>query len=180
MVTMRKGLLILVLLVVCLALVMTGSAIAAGKVGFFDFQIVLEKSKAGMSAQDEIKREMDKLKTEFEDRTKAYKPAIEDFEKKKSSMDEATKSKKIKELEPMRAEIQKAVMELQGRAEKLRNDLGKPIGDKVTDIVKKIGKDDKYDFILEVNKSSAVYFNDSFDLTNRVIQEMDKSGPAKK
>jgi outer membrane protein len=180
MVTMRKRLMILVLPVVCLALIMPGSAVAAGKIGFFDFETVLQKSRAGLAAQDEMKREADKLKTEFEDRTKAYRTAMEDLDKKKSTMDEATRNKKMKELEPLRAEAEKVAMEMQGKSGKLRNDIGKPIGDKVTEIVKKIGKDDKYDFILELGKFNVVYFNDSFDLTNRIIQELDKSGPAKK
>jgi outer membrane protein len=52
----------------------------------------------------------------------------------------------------------------------------KPIIDRVMDLVKKIGRDDKYDCIIEVNKGGVVYFNEKDDLTNRLVQELDKSG----
>ncbi len=42
-------------------------------------------------------------------------------------------------------------------------------------MVQKIGKDEKYDLILE--KSSTVYFNEKDEITKQVAKELDKLPP---
>lgn len=174
MVRMRKGGSILVLLAVCL--VMGMPSLAAAKTGYFDFQLVLDKSRTGQAAQEEYKRETERYRTDIEDKARQFKSLKEEADKKKGGADEATKKK----MDGLKVDVEKLTMEAQGKTAKLNNDLMKPIIDRVMDLVKKIGRDDKYDFIIEVNKGGIVYFNEKDDLTNRLVQELDKSGPTKK
>jgi len=174
MARMGKGGSVLVLIALCLALGMPSPA--AAKMGYFDFQFVLDKSKTGQAAQDEYKRETERYRTEIEDKAKQFKALKDDADKKKGGADEAGKKK----MEGLKTDVEKLTMEAQGKTAKLNNDLMKPIIDRVMDLVKKIGRDEKYDCIIEVNKGGVVYFNDKDDLTNRLVQELDKSGPTKK
>jgi len=174
MVTMRKSGSALILLVLCMVVGMP--SLAAAKIGYFDFQVVLDKSKTGQAAQDEYKRETEKYRSDIEDKARQFKVLKDDADKKKGVLDDATKKK----MDGLKTDVEKLSMEAQGKTSKLNNDLMKPLIDRVMDLVKKIGRDDKYDCIIEVNKGGVVYFNEKDDLTNRLVQELDKSVPAKK
>lgn len=158
----------------------TGSSMAAAspKIGYFDLQTILDQSKAGQAAKEDFKRERERLKTEMDEKAKQLRTAREDLDKKKSAMDESTKNKKMGELQ---SEAEKFAMESQTKLSKLSNDLMAPIVDKVLEIVKRMGRDDKYDYILEVGKGGIVWATEKDDLTKKVLQELDRSPiPSKK
>ena len=156
------------------------AAPASPKIGSFDLQLVMAQSKAGKEAKESMQDQKSKIKGEMEEKAKAYKAAKEEFEKKKSVMDESSKNKKTKELDQMQQDGEKFVMEANSKLNKLSNELMAPIVDKVLDIVRKMGKDDKYDYIIEVGKGGIVFSNEKNDLTKAVIEELDKSPILKK
>lgn len=155
---------------------------ASSKFGYFDLQTVLDQSKYGKQARDDFQREKDKIKTEMDEKARAYKTAKEELEKKKTVMDEATKTKKNKEIQEMQQGGEKFLMESQAKMNKLSNELMQPIVEKIIEIVKKMGRDDKYDYIFEVGKGGIVYATDKDDLTKKVTDELDRStlSPKKK
>jgi outer membrane protein len=156
----------------------TSLAAASPKMGYFDLQTILDQSKAGQTAKEDFKREKERLKTEMDDKAKQLRSAKDDLDKKKSAMDESTKNKKMAEIQ---SEAEKFAMESQNKLGKLSNDLMSPIVDKALEIVRRIGKDDKYDYIIEVGKGGIVWATEKDDLTKRVLQELDKSPiPSKK
>lgn len=165
---------------VLMVVVFAGTSLAAAspKIGYFDLQTILDQSKAGQTAKEDFKRERDRMKAEMDDKAKQLRSAKEDLDKKKSAMDEATKNKKLGEIQ---AEAEKYAMESQNKMGKLSNDLMSPIVDKALEIVRRMGKDEKYDYILEVGKGGIVYATEKDDLTKKVLQELDKTPiPAKK
>lgn len=150
------------------------------KIGYFDLQTVLDQSQSGKDAKESFKREKDRVKSEVDEKAKAYKTAKEEFDKKKSVMDESAKNKKTKEIQELQAEGEKLLMESNAKLQKLSSELTAPIVDKVIEIVRRIAKDEKYDYIFEVGKSGLVYGNEKDDITKRVIQDLDKSPPSPK
>lgn len=153
---------------------------ASPKIGYFDLQTILDQSKSGKDASEEFKREKDKIKGEVDEKARAFKSAREEFDKKKSVMDESAKNKKIKDLQELQQQAEMLIMESNARMNKLSNDLMAPIIDKVLEIVRKIGKDDKYDYIFEAGKGGLVYATEKEDITKRIIQELEKSPPVKR
>jgi outer membrane protein len=150
----------------------TSLAAASPKIGYFDLQTILDQSKAGQDAKEEFKREKDRLMTEMDEKGKKLRSAREDLEKKKSAMDDSARNRKMAELQ---AEAEKYAMESQNKLGKLSNDLMTPIVDKALEIVRRMGKDDKYDYIIEVGKGGIVWATEKDDLTKKVLQELDRS-----
>ncbi len=155
----------------------TGLAAASPKIGYFDLQTILDQSKAGQDAKEEFKREKERLMTEMDEKGKKLRTAREDLEKKKSAMDDSARNRKMAELQ---AEAEKYAMESQNKLGKLSNDLMSPIVEKALEIVRRIGKDDKYDYIIEVGKGGIVWATEKDDLTKKVLQELDRSPIPKK
>jgi outer membrane protein len=177
MMTVKRWSLLIAVLTV---FVFVGTALAAAspKIGYFDLQTILDQSKAGQDAKEDFKREKERMKTEMDDKGKQLRSAKEDLDKKKSAMDESAKNKKMAELQ---MEAEKFAVESQNKLSKLSNDLMSPIVDKALEIVRRMGKDDKYDYIIEVGKGGIVWATEKDDLTKKILQELDKSPiPSKK
>jgi len=170
-----------ILLTLGLVMILTAAAWAASpKMGYFDLQTVLDQSRYGKQAREDFNREKDKIKTEMDEKAKAFKGAKEEFDKKKAVMDDSAKNKKTKEIAEIQAQGEKFLMESNAKLNKLSNELMSPIVDKILEIVRKIGKDEKYEYIMEVGKGGIVYATDKDDLTKKVVEELDKSTLAPK
>jgi outer membrane protein len=153
---------------------------ASPKIAFFDLTTVLDQSRSGKQAKEEFTREKEKIKSQMDEKARSFKTAKEEFEKKRAVMDESTRNKKTKEIVAMQQEGEKFIMESNATLSKLSNELMAPIVDKVLQIVRKIAKEDKYDYVFEAGKGGIVYANDAGDLTKRIVAELDKNPPASK
>lgn len=161
------------------SMICTASALAAGKIGYFDMPVVLQESKWGKKTAEDFKRQQETIKADVDVKAKAFKAAKEEFDKKKDVMDDKAKGKKIKELQDMQAEGEKILMESNAKLNKLTQDLRGPLVDKIIEIVKKIGKDSDYDYIFERETAGLVFATDKDNVTRRVIEELDKVSPKK-
>ncbi|MFH0821675.1 MAG: OmpH family outer membrane protein [Pseudomonadota bacterium] len=178
---MTRKISILALLVLGLFVVSNTMAWAASspKIGHFDLQQVLDKSSVGKQAKDSFKDQKAKVKEQMEEKSRAFRTAKEELEKKKSVMDESARKKKSAEIEQMQQEGEKLIMESNAKLNKLSQELMAPIVDKILEIVRKIGKDEKYEYIIEVGKGGVVYGQEKNDITRSVIDALDKSPPKK-
>jgi outer membrane protein len=173
-----------VLVLLTFALIMTANsalyAASSPRIGYFDLSAVLDKSTPGMQAKDNFNREKDQMKVLIDEKAKTFKTARDEFEKKKAVMDESTKKRKTQEIMQMQQEGEKFLMESNAKLSKLSNDLMSPIVDKILEIARKIGREDKYDLILEAGKAGVVYGNDKEDLTSKITSELNRNPPSPK
>jgi outer membrane protein len=152
-------------------------AASPSKMGFFDSLRVATKSKWGEQVAQELKKQGEKLQGDLEQKSKAFKDKRDEFEKKKSMLDEKAKNKQMQDLQSMQMEAEKIMRDSQTEYNRLQEQLFVPMRNKIAEVVKEIGKKDGYDLILE--KAAIVYNSDKVDdLTDRVIRELDKVTPA--
>ena len=156
------------------------AAAAASKIGYFELMTVLQQSVYGKQMTEELKKEGEKLKADVDQKTGAFKTSKEEYDKKKSVMDESARKKKEKELQELQESAEKVLMESRAKLNKRQGEYLNPLQDKIMEIVRKIGKDDKYDFILERDKSGLFFANEKEDLSKRIVQELDKTPPVPK
>lgn len=153
----------------------SSAASSPGKFGYFNLQKVLGQSRHAKLAKDEMKKEEEKIKADLDAKAKAIKTARDELDKKKSVMDENAKSKKNREISEMEQEGQKLLQESQAKLTKMSKDLSAPIMDKILEIIGKIGKDEKYDYIFESSSGALAWADDKYDLTKKVVEELDKA-----
>ena len=155
------------------------NANAAGgslKIACFDANGAALQSQWGKKILDDIKKEQDRLSADLDTKGKAFKAAKDEYDKKKDVMDEKARAKKQKELQDMAADLEKTAQESSQRFNQDAQQVRKPLFDKMSEIVNKVGRDDHYDFIFE---KGAVPFvaSEKDDLTKRIASELDKAGP---
>jgi outer membrane protein len=153
------------------------NAVAAGgslKIGFFDLQAAIMQSDTGKKFNEEMKKEEANLSSAVEQKGRAFVTAKDEYEKKKDGMNVKARTSKEKELSEMYAELQKMSSESRAKLKEQVSAARAPIFQKVREVANKIGRDEKYDFIIEKN---SLYFegNEKEDLTKRIAAELDKS-----
>jgi len=162
-------------IIVATLLIQASWAADGPKIGYFDIQTILDKSKWGQQAIQQFNAKKNQVKADMDVKAKQFQTLRDEYEKKAPMLDEKAKTQKAKELLEKQQQGEKALMESNAELNKLSNELTAPIVDKILKIVADIGKKDKYDFILEVGKGGIVYAKDDFNLTNRIIDELNKS-----
>ena len=84
------------------------------------------------------------------------------------------KKKKIMEFEKKRREGEQFIAEANRKMQRLSAELTRPMLEKIFDIVKEIAKKEKVDFVFEARRSGLIYAEDKYDLTSKIIKELDK------
>ncbi|MDA3897434.1 MAG: OmpH family outer membrane protein [Desulfobacteraceae bacterium] len=158
---------IVVVLVVFFVLPVYAADVA--KIGIIDFQRVLTESEAGKAVQGQIQikgREMEtnliELGKEIEGLTEQIR--LDSMVMSKEKREEQQRELEIKkyDFQSMQKKYQMEFRELEGiEVEKLKND--------IFDLAEKIGKKEGYLLIIE--KSAAIYYPSTIDMTDELIEK---------
>jgi outer membrane protein len=147
----------------------------AQKFAYIDSRVILEKVPAYAEAQKTLddlsekwQKEIEKMYADIEAKRKAYQeekillPA--DIQKKRED--------EIAEMEKAARELQKARFGVNGELFQKRQELIKPIQEKMYKAIKTISQD-KYTFVFDIaNHSNIMYADPKSDISDKVIREM--------
>lgn len=100
-----------------------------------------------------------------------------DYEIRRLSVNEATKKDLQNQINAKKAEAGRLLEEYfgeNGKAEQRYNELIDPLTKKIHDIITKIAKDENYTMILDVSLGVVLYANPAIDITEQVLQELNK------
>lgn len=100
-----------------------------------------------------------------------------DFEIRRLSISEASKRELKTQIDAKKQEAGRLLEEYfgeGGRAEERYRELIDPLTKKIHDIITKIAEDENYTMILDVSMGVVLYANPSIDLTDQILQELNK------
>ncbi len=161
-----------------LALLTLGStAFAELKIGYINSEKIFLEYEGTKSAQEKFNKEVAKWEQEATERQKELQELKEQLEKQSLLLSSERKKEIQEEYERKMMEYQKFLQQKfgqQGEALKKNEDLTKPIIEKINKILEQIAKAENYDFILDARNGSVVYAKKAYDLTERVLQELNK------
>ena len=167
-----------VLAVVCAGIILPSTTLwAQSKVAFFDPQQILGQFKPFQEAQREYGRYEEELNREFTKMQNELQEMKDEYERQKLMLYGAKKQEREKALMRKEEELQRLVSEVtdpeRGKLTKKQQELTQPILAQVNEVVAKVAKDNGYDYVL--NTAALVYANEDHDLTEKVLEELDKS-----
>lgn len=145
------------------------------KLGYVDFQKALNSVSEGVKAKESLTSEYQKKKTELESKQQVLAKLKAELESQTSILSEDAKKKKENELREKMTDFQQLAMKYEKDMQTQEWEYTKNILESLKTIVEKIGKDEKYTFILEKNEASIIFAEKSLDLTDRVIGIYEKS-----
>lgn len=170
---MKKSLLVLILIF--------GTAFAFGqKYAYIDSDYILASVPEYTEAKDKLDKLAKRWTEEIEERYEVLKVKKDNFAKEEVLLPAEEKQKRKVEIEKLETEamqMQKLRFGVSGDYFQKRQELVKPIQDKVYDAMQKVASKRNYTFVFDkANQSNLVYADSKFDISDEVLKEMGITG----
>ena len=175
----RSGLLISMVFVI-LSLVLCGTcAFAAEKIGFIDMREIMLKSDAGKKAAEDFGKLYEKDRAIIQQKEAEMRKLKEELDKQRTVLKEnamkekeAAYQKKFRDYQLM---VKDANEELQARDQ----ELSKKLVPEILKVINAIGDKEKYTLIIDLGSTPVAYFTKENNLTQKVIEEFNKTFKSK-
>lgn len=148
----------------------------AQKYGYIDSDYILENLPEYKEAKEKLDKLAERWTKEIEDRYEVLKKKKEAFAREEVLLPAEEKKKRAEEIEKLETEameMQKLRFGVSGDYFQKRQELIKPIQDKVFSAMQKVASNKNFSFIFDkANQSNLIYADDKFDLSDDVLKEM--------
>jgi outer membrane protein len=149
------------------------TAFAELKVGCVDMQRAMNECQAGVEAKKVISKEMEKLQKLFAERQKELQTMKEALEKQAPMMKLEARTAKEKDFQAKVRDYQRWLEDNQKEIQQKGMEMERTILQGIQKVVKKIGEEEGYTFVLEKNENIVLFSSKAIDLTDRVIKAYD-------
>ena len=169
---MRKSILGLVFCVLLCAAPVWGKDL---KIGVVDIQTVMEESVPGEAALKELKNSFDEMKAELDKHKDNVMKLRQEIQKQSLVLSQEAQIDKETEFRQKAREFEGLQQSYQKKMQVKEKNLTKPILEELKKVIDAYGKKYSYTLILDKKNSGAVYHDPSVDITNNVIEELNKA-----
>jgi len=168
------------LLVLCCFILFGTSFAMSQKYAYIDSDYILGKVPEYKEAKDKLDKLADKWTKEIEERYEQVKLKKDNFIREEVLLPDDEKNKRKQELNQLENEaldLQKLRFGVNGDYFKKRQELVKPIQDRVFDAMQRVASKRNYTFVFDkANQSNLVYADSKFDISDEVLKEMGITG----
>lgn len=163
-------------LIISFLFILGTSFVFGQKYGYIDSDYILESVPEYKEAKDKLNKLADRWTKDIEDRYAVLKMKKDNFTREEVLLPSEEKTKRKEEISKLETEVlelQKMRFGVSGDYFNKRQELVKPIQDKVFDALQKIASKKNYTFVFDkANQSNLVYADSKTDLSNDVLKEM--------
>lgn len=143
---------------------------------YIDSDYIMSKVPEYVEAKDKLDKLADRWTKEIEDRYEAIKKKKNNFEREEILLPKEEKEKRQQEIENLEQEaleLQTLHFGSEGDYFQKRQELIKPIQNRIFTALKKLAKSDGYDLIFDkANQSSLIYALSEYDISDDILYEM--------
>lgn len=168
-----------IVLTIVLAMILTTLVFAeAEKIAYIDTDRIMMTSPETQEAQTILMGERQKWEQEIADMDAEIEQLYADYESKKMILTESGKQEAETKIMTMSEARQAKVQELfgeNGTFVQRQNELLAPILNKLKTIIEKVAIENNYSVILDASAGSILYAKPSLDITDTILDEMDKA-----
>lgn len=140
-----------------------------------DVQTIFEKSTAVTKVREQIDKKAEEFRKDSASKEDYFKKKFDDLEKQKSVLAKDAFEKKNADLSKEFADAQKKVQENRSTLDKGYMDAMQQVETSLTDIVKDVAVKKGAKVVLP--KNQIIYNDDSMDVTNQVLDDLNKKLP---
>jgi len=158
------------------AIVVLGLSVSAQRYGIVDSKYILDKMPEYKDAQKKLDQFSEQWQKEIDDKQAALDKMYKNFEAEQVMLSDELKKKREDELflkEKDLRDVQRKRFGFEGDLFRKRQELVKPIQDKVYNAIQKIAVNRQFDFILDKSEGITVIFADpKLDRSEDVLKEL--------
>lgn len=165
------------LLVALLLPVLPGAARAQGQqgLGVVDTRRAIASCKAGEAAQKDLNSMMEKKQQQFTPQEDELKKLQQEFESQKFVLSQDALEERRIEIARKKSKLERAVEEAREEMAVAERKAFQPLLSKVEGLLKDIGQEKGLAVIMERSSPGILYFSDSLDITDTLIERLNKS-----
>ncbi len=156
--------------------VVVSTARAQAKIAFFDPNEIRTKYKPFQEAEREYNQYEGELQKELKELESALRKKQTTFERQKVMYMENRRREEEQALKRQEEDLQRFLAQItdpeRGKLALKQQELLTPLLKRVNEVISLVAREDGYDFVL--NATSVVYFNDEYNLTQKVLDELNK------
>ena len=162
-------------LIICLLMSVT-TAQAQGRYGIVDTKYILDKMPEYKEAQKKLDQFSEQWQKEIDDKQQALDKMYKDYEAEQVMLSDELKKKRENELflkEKEVRDLQRKRFGFEGDLFKKRQELVKPIQDRVYNAIQKLAVNRQFDFILDKSEGITVIFADpKLDRSEDILRDL--------
>ena len=179
--SMTKRLSMVLVLAASAAAFAGSSALAQDlKIGYIDSQRIFDEFRETQEAEKLYKKEVEQWKTEAAEKEQEITKLQEELRAQSLMLSEEKQKEKKLEIDRKLEDYQRFVAETfgeEGIAAKRNRELTQPIVERINKILEKLSETDNFAIVFDVANANIVYAKKDLDLTERVLEELNKVGP---
>ena len=145
---------------------------AQTKVGIIDADYILAQMPEIKTVDDGLKTYNTELQEELQNTVKKYEELIKDYQATNSTLPEDQKIAKENEIITMENDIQNYRQKASVLMQLRRNELTKPLYEKIDLAMRQVITEQNYTQIINANANSLAYSDPKFDITDAVLAKM--------
>jgi outer membrane protein len=149
------------------------------KIGYVDSQRIFDEYRETQEAERQYKQEVDRWKAEAAAKEQEIVKLREELQAQSLMLSEEKQKEKKLELDRKLEEYQRFVAETfgeEGAAARRNKELTQPIVEKINKILEQLSETEGYSLVFDIANANIVYAKKEFDLTDRVLEELNKVG----
>ena len=148
------------------------------RIGFVDSQRIFNEYKSAQEAQDRFAREIQSWRTEADDRRRQVDDLRNELKDQDPLLSEAKKLEKESTLQKAVSDYDRFVQDFwgpNGKVQRLNDEITREVIGKVRDAVELLANREGYDLVLDAADGNVIFGVKSLDLTQRVLDDLNKS-----
>ena len=148
------------------------------KVRYINSQKILDDYPEWVEAQkqlDELKQTYEKEFTEMQQRAQTL---VDDIKNQSLLLSPEKKAEKEAELQNLQVQMEQFYYQKLGQQGELFREgqkLSEPIVNKINQVIKQVGEEEGYDYILDAAQGQLLYAKEEFDITAEVLEKLNKA-----
>jgi outer membrane protein len=154
------------------------------KIGYVDSQKIMAQFQEAIDAQNQLEEIRNQYQAEYENKVREYQEMAQEIDSQSLLLSEDKKKEKLRLLQEKATEIDQYKFEKLnpegGEFYRKNQEIFKPVIDKINLVIQKIGRVEEYDFIIDASSGSLLHALPKYDLTEQVLEELNRGVSAKK
>ena len=148
------------------------------KIGYVNIEYIYAQNEDARLAYADFEKEGKRLQVELENKAMTLDSLMRDYTKLEIMWTEDMKVEKRKEIENLQIEVEtfqsKYFAQPNGEIYMMLQQRMAPINELIQSAIDKIAAEKAYDFVLDISQGIVLYKLDSYDLTQLVVDELNK------
>lgn len=165
----------IVKVITVLTIFMISFAFAELKLGYVNSNQIMQEWDKAAQAQQKLDKKAQQIRADFQNMQQKLDSMSQAFEKQRMMMSEQRRKQKQQEIMNYRKKIQQYrtnQLGPQGKIQKFRQNLTKPILDKINQVIQSYGQENNYDYIFDSVKGNILYAEQAHDITDKILYRL--------